>query len=205
MGEQIKDIDFGRRAAKYDTFAGRASRRFYDLLLGQVRLFPGATVLDAGCGTGTVLRRMADGCETGGMEIKGYGIDITENMLAEARVKCPRMNFYRASCDSTPFENQSIDIIVSCMAFHHFNNKEGFAKEAARLLKPGGMLYIADPRYPEIIRKAINRIFRMIRVAGEFLTPAEAAALFVRHGFESAGIANHGYAQVFIMRRIDAE
>jgi len=196
VSEQKKDIRFDKTAAKYDMVAGGGSRRFYDLILKHARLFPGASVLDAGCGTGTILRRMADACE-----IDGCGIDISESMITEAKRKCPQMTFYVARCDATPFDDGRFDVIVSCMAFHHFGDKEGFAKEAARLLKPGGMLYIADPRFPAFIRKAINGICRLLRVAGEFLTPEGTAAVFARRGFEYIGSAYDGYAQITILRR----
>ena len=192
-----RDICFDKRASRYDTgWEGRASRRFYNLLLQQVKLFPGASVLDVGCGTGTVLRRMADDCE-----INGFGIDIGESMLAEARSKCPEMNFQISRCEKMPFDNQSFDVVVTCMAYHHFSDKEGFAKEAARVLKSGGSLYIADLRLPWIIRRALSGAFRLFRVAGEFLSADEITASFVNFGFERAGVAFDGFAQVVSLRK----
>ena len=115
MHKDKKDYNFDKMAAKYDNgIEGRMSERFYRLLLAEVELFPGANVLDVGCGTGTVLRKMADT-----YPINGYGIDMTENMIAEAQKKCPDMHIQVCRCESTPFESQTFDIITACMAYHH--------------------------------------------------------------------------------------
>jgi ubiquinone/menaquinone biosynthesis C-methylase UbiE len=186
-----KDFNFKKSAAKYDDRVGKVSERFYRMLLEQVELFPGATVLDVGCGTGAVLRRMADACE-----IKGYGIDAEEKMVAEAKRKCPELSVQLARCENMPFENQYFDIITVCMAYHHFADRVGFAKEAARLLKPGGCLYISDPRFPFVIRKLLNGFFRLINVAGHFDEPRELFENFGEYGFEAGGFIQNGYAQV---------
>ena len=196
MSKKVKDFSFEKRATKYDKRVGKISGRFYRLLLEQVKLFPGARVLDAGCGTGTVLRRMADVCE-----IDGYGIDSEENMVAEARKKCPDMSIQTSRCEATPFKNQYFDAITSCMAYHHFADRAGFAKEAARLLKPGSCLYIADPRLPFIIRKTLNGFFRTINVAGRFDTPQELFEHFSGYGFVPDGFVFNGYAQVVTLKK----
>lgn len=54
--DKKKDFKFDKRAENYDEgFEGKLSKRFYGLLRENVRLTKGMTLLDAGCGTGTVL------------------------------------------------------------------------------------------------------------------------------------------------------
>jgi len=196
MGE-LKDIDFGKRASSYDDgIEGWASKKFYNLLLREVKLEPGASILDVGCGTGALLSKFAGECD-----IKGYGIDISEKMIEQARRKCPQMTFQIARCDEIPFADQTFDIMTSCMAYHHYDNKEGFAKEAARVLKPGGVLYIADPRFPWLVRKSMNGIFRLFRIAGAFDKPQEIEARFTNSGFTGAGFVLDGFAQLVRLKR----
>ena len=190
-------MDFGKRASAYDAgIEGKASRRFYNLLLREVALRPGAAVLDVGCGTGALLKLFS-----GVSEISGYGIDIAERMISEAREKCPGMGFHIARCDNMPFADSTFDAVISCMAFHHYDNKIGFAKEAARVLKPGGVLYIADPRFLQPIRKAMNGILRLVRLVGEFYTPKETEALFSDMGFKYIGVSVDAYAQVVKLQK----
>jgi len=86
------------------------------------------------------------------------------------------------------------------MAYHHFSDKAGFAKEAARIIRPGGRLYIADPCFPGIVRVLMNGFFKLIRVAGAFYTPDEIHRDFSVCGFEPDGYAKDGYAQVVKMK-----
>ena len=196
----IKDFDFDSKASRYDSSMGKGVRRFYSLLVSQVELFQGAAVLDVGCGTGALLRKMADTCG-----ITGCGIDISENMVAEAKAKCPEMDIQVSRCESMPFETGAFDIITVCLAYHHFADKDGFAREAARILKPGGALHIADPRLPFIVRKLLNGFFRHINVAGEINTSQEIFDHLGKYGFTPGGFACKGYAQVMKLTRSQEE
>ena len=138
MKKQKKDFKFEKRAENYDNnFEGKLSKKFYNLISNNVSLKADDKVLDVGCGTGTVLKRLSLRCR-----IEGYGIDVEENMIEQVKIKCPEMKISLCSCDSTPFEDNTFDVITACMAYHHFPNKEAFIKEAYRLLKKGGKLYI---------------------------------------------------------------
>jgi len=192
-------MNFDRLAVNYDSSMARNTRKFYSLLLSQVELTKGAVVLDVACGTGTILRRMADVCQ-----INGSGIDMSENMIEQAKRKCPEMNIQLSRCEQTPFADKTFDIITTCLAYHHFSDKAGFIKEAARIIKPGGALYIADPSFPGFIRKFLNGFFRIIRVAGAFSTPEEMYKDFAVCGFVANGFAKDGYAQV-VMLKMPAE
>jgi ubiquinone/menaquinone biosynthesis C-methylase UbiE len=110
------------------------------------------------------------------------------------------MNIQLAKCEATPFGNDFFDVITTCMAFHHFSDQTGFAKEAARILKPGGRLFIADPRFPFIVRKTINGLFHLLNIAGGFNTPQELYKHFSEHRFIQDGFAVDGYAQVIKLK-----
>ena len=197
MSSEKRDFKFDKKANAYDEgFEGKASQKFYNILLREMSLTPDAIVLDVGCGTGALLGLLSNACH-----IEGIGIDAEENMIEVARTKYPKMSFHISSCDDIPLNDSSVDVLVACMAYHHFNNREGFAKEAYRLLKQEGVLYIADPHFPWIIRKAINGFARITRIEGEFLSSDEITARFNGYGFNCLGSAFDGYAQVVKLQK----
>jgi ubiquinone/menaquinone biosynthesis C-methylase UbiE len=198
MDNNKKDFKFDKMASTYDDgFAGKFSRKFYNALLSCLDLKPSSKVLDVGCGTGYLLRKMADS-----QEIQGYGIDVEQKMIDIAKDKCPEMFIQIAACEKTPFDDGLFDVLVACMAYHHFSDKAGFAKEAARILKVGGYLYIVDPRFPFLIRKTINGIARLFRVSGKFFTPQEMTEDFCKMGFEPADVFCDGLVQVVALRKV---
>jgi len=192
-----KDFSFRKRAASYDEgFEGRMSRKFYNLVLQSVELHDGCFVLDVGCGTGALLKRMA-----AQNKIISFGIDAEAKMVEVAQKNCPEMDIRQSRSENMPFDDQTFDAVTVCMAYHHFADKEGFALEAARVLRPGGALYIADPRFPAPIRSILNGVFRLINVAGEFQNPDEIAKRFATYGFVFDSVAVDGYAQVVKLRK----
>jgi len=192
-----RDFKFDKRASSYDEgFEGKLSKKFYKLLLNQIELGQGATVLDVGCGTGTILKKL-DELD----EINGFGIDLEENMIIEAKQKCPKMDILVSTCTKTPFENNKFDIITSCMAYHHFDDKQGFAMEVSRIIKPGGYLYITDPRFPWVIRKPLNLALRLHKIAGYFGTPKEIERAFGEYGFKLVDFKYDMYAQCIKLRK----
>jgi ubiquinone/menaquinone biosynthesis C-methylase UbiE len=146
---------FDKFADKYDTnFMGKGSRRFYTDLIEELTVKDGDAILDIGCGTGNVLYYIRKQ-----KNILGYGVDESENMIAIAKEKNPNFEFTTCDCSYLPYKDESMDIVMACMAYHHFPDQEQFRKEAWRVLKPGGSLYICDPRFSGIVRFALNKIF----------------------------------------------
>jgi Methylase involved in ubiquinone/menaquinone biosynthesis len=199
MNDNPKDFKFDKRASSYDDgLEGKFSQRFYNVLLSCLDVKPADTVIDVGCGTGYLLRRMAER-----QEIIGYGIDLEPKMIDEAKQKCPEMNIQVSPSENTPFDNNTFDVMTACMAYHHFSDKEGFIKEAARIIKPGGYLYIADPFFPFPVRKTINGILKLFRIAGKFFTEREIAADFSRYGFEYDCVIRKGIVQVVKLKKAE--
>lgn len=192
-----KDISFDHRADKYDNgFEGRLSERFYRNLINSIIINDNYSVLDVGCGTGTILNRLSSKSK-----INGFGIDVSDQMLDEARKKCPEMMFQVGDSSSLPFDDDSFDIVTVCMAYHHFPNQEKFRHEAFRVLKPSGKLYICDPCFPWLIRKCMNGIFSLSKVEARFYTPAEMILDFRKNGFNIVKVIKDSYVQVIILKK----
>ena len=190
-----RDFKFDKRADKYDDhFEGKLSKVFYKLIYDNIELSPSAEVLDVGCGTGTILRTLSDR-----EDISAHGIDVEPEMIKIARNKCPDADIRLCSCEETPYTDNQFDVLTACMAYHHFPDKEAFEKEALRILKTDGLLYIADPNFPLLLRKIINRLAR--RFNGEFLSSAEISDRFSKFGFKTVSVSKCKYGQLVILQK----
>ena len=149
-------MEFDAYAGQYDdNFMGKGSRRFYRDLLKELEITDGDSVLDVGCGTGYILSRIGEQ-----RNIRGFGLDVSESMIAVAKEKHPEYDFIIGDCAKLPYDDASMDIVTACMAYHHFPNQKDFRKEALRVLKPGGRLYLCDPKFPWIVRGFFNTFFK---------------------------------------------
>jgi ubiquinone/menaquinone biosynthesis C-methylase UbiE len=197
MHRKKLDFKFDKQASVYDeSYEGKLSQKFYKLILDNIALKPKAKILDVGCGTGEILKRLSRQ-----ENICGYGIDVEKNMVEIAKKKCPNMEIQIAKSDCMPFADESFDILTACMAYHHFENRIEFAREAARVLKKGGKLYIADPNFPAFLRRAVNKILFHWNVTGYFSDLNEICADFSAFGFERIGCIKNGFAQLFILKK----
>src|SRR5512138_3370681 len=117
--------------------------------LAQVR--PGDSVLEVGCGTGSLTlaaKRQA------GPSGKVYGIDVIPGMIEFSRQKAAQANeditFQLGSINDIPFPENQFDVVMcSFMIFHMSDEtrRTGIA-EVHRVLKPGGLLLVVDLEMP---------------------------------------------------------
>lgn len=79
--------------------------------------------------------------------------DLTLTMLQAARqhlrtelgpLPTSRLGYCRATAEALPFATASFDLVTCRLAAHHFADIHAFAVEAARVLRPGGRLLVAD-------------------------------------------------------------
>jgi ubiquinone/menaquinone biosynthesis C-methylase UbiE len=138
-------------AARYDLLVtlltlGR-ERRFRERLLDLARLEAGESVLDIGCGTGTLA--IAARRRVGPSAIV-HGIDASPEMIARARRKATRAGadvvLEVAPAQALPFADARFDVVLSTVMLHHLrrNAREQAVREARRVLRPGGRLLAVD-------------------------------------------------------------
>jgi erythromycin 3''-O-methyltransferase len=112
-------------------------------------------VLDAGCGYGTCAAHLL---ESFGPQ-KVIGLNVSSVQLDYCRRLCQlpalhnRLAFQEGSATAMPFAGGTFDKIVSVEAAFHFPPRTAFLREAARTLRPGGLLALIDlvvvpPRNP---------------------------------------------------------
>ena len=97
----------------------------------------GLSVLDLGCGFGNFAREArARGADS------VLGIDISENMLAEAikRTSDPRIEYRHTNVEGLMLRERSFDLVVSSLMLHYVKDYESVLKNIAASLGCGGKL-----------------------------------------------------------------
>lgn len=137
--------DFDRHSQIYTTYAVHE-------LMTRVQRAPATEVLDLACGTGIVTFAL---CETLS-QASVTGIDLSAGMLAFAKRKAEALKsgnpprFLLRDAEATELDSESVDLITSLYAFRHFPNPQLAAREAFRLLRPGGRLFVAVGSAPAL-------------------------------------------------------
>ncbi|HLZ06709.1 MAG TPA: class I SAM-dependent methyltransferase [Bradyrhizobium sp.] len=122
-------------------------RAFRERMLEPARLGGGESVLDIGCGTGSlamVAKRQV------GPDGKVVGLDASAEMLARAAYKAGKagldVTFKQAAAQSLPLPDTEFDVVTATLMLHHLPGKarEQCAREISRVLKPGGRVLAVD-------------------------------------------------------------
>ncbi|MGB3292776.1 MAG: methyltransferase domain-containing protein [Phormidesmis sp.] len=133
-GSPPRQKDF--RAAKYDFVHEMVKWGGLD------NCAPGTTLLDVGCGIGGSSRVLA----------KDYGFEVTAVTISPSQVERATQltpvgvsaKFVVDDAMALSFPDESFDVVWSVEAGPHMPDKAVFAKELLRVLKPGGLLVVAD-------------------------------------------------------------
>ena len=72
------------------------------------------------------------------------GVDPAGQMVSQADRLCPKATFKVASAESLPLPDESADIVLSSISFHHWADQERGLQEIARVLRPEGLFCLAD-------------------------------------------------------------
>lgn len=102
-------------------------------------------VLDLSCADGKFIDRL-HGLEP---NLELFGIDISNEDIQKAKKDFPYANFRQENVNKLTFKDNTFDIVFSIMSLHHYQNANDFFEEVFRVLKPNGILYVADliPKY----------------------------------------------------------
>lgn len=158
-------------------------------LLDQAAPRPGQRILDIGCGTGT-LAVMANQREPAAEVV---GLDADPEILERARAKAHKagagVQFDRGLSGELPYEDDSFDLALSTLFFHHLTgiDKRTTAAEIARVLRSGGELHVADfGRPPDPLMWSL---FGLVRVFDGLEKTHDNAAGHLPKIFEAGGLA----------------
>lgn len=154
-GEHIHLGHYGSPPRRKDFLAAK-----YDFVHEMVRwggldkLPAGTTVLDVGCGIGGSSRILA---KDYGFEVTG--VTISPQQVERARELTPEginAKFMVDDAMSLSLPDESFDVVWSVEAGPHMPDKAVFARELMRVVKPGGLLVVADWNQRDDRQKPLN-------------------------------------------------
>lgn len=148
MIDYVPALRFRALTRFYDPLIRLTTReaRFKAALIEQANVPSGGTVIDIGCGTGT----LAIGMKQRYPDARVIGIDADPEILERARLKAHAakldVEFVESRATELPFANGMAQRVVSSLFFHHLMPQEKIEAlaEALRVLDQEGELHIAD-------------------------------------------------------------
>ncbi len=132
---------FAGAAEAYEDLMGRWSRRLAGPFIDFVGLAEGDTVLDVGCGTGSLTLAVAEREKVAGVT----GIDMSEAYIAFARGRSDdeRIEFQTGDACALPYADAAFDRVLSMLVLNFVPDAPAAAAEMVRVTRPGGVVAAA--------------------------------------------------------------
>jgi ubiquinone/menaquinone biosynthesis C-methylase UbiE len=187
----IPALRFDALTGIYDPVVALTSREqgFKRRLLEHARIKDGESVLDLGCGTGT----LAVAIKHGRPKAKVSGLDADRASLVRARRKAKDagvdIEFQRGLANELPYAARSFDTVVSTLFFHHLRDeaKADAAEEIRRVLRLGGRVLIADWGRPQ--DPLMRMVFLNVQLLDGFANTSSNVAGRLPEFLRDAGLA----------------
>ncbi len=172
------------------------SARFGLVLLEQVELRPGMTILDVGSGTGFMAIELAQRC---GPDAVVIALDPWEAAMQRLTRKLNRLGVENVRAivqdvATIDLPDDSVDLIVSNLGINNFNNREAALRTCFRVAKPGARIFLTTnlvghmSEFYDAYRHALQRLGFADRLSAlDAHIGSRATVASVRTLLESAG------------------
>jgi ubiquinone/menaquinone biosynthesis C-methylase UbiE len=161
----------------------------------------GTRLLDVGCGTGTLLRRL-------GARFACAGCDPADEMLERARAANPGAEFKMAPAEALPYGSGSFDAALCIEVIRYLTDPRPALLELARILRPGGLALVTfAPLATTTLYPLLNALTSRVRLPGlthvrqHFHTVRRAERLLDEAGFERVEVSARYFGPFIYLNR----
>ncbi len=186
-GHMAQDHD----VARFDTWSGHYDQsilqRFFfgpvqeaaitEAVLQQYEI---THVLDVGCGTGQLLRRIARRFP----DAELVGVDPAPGMVHQAQAATPpnrHLEFINAGAENLPLPDDHFDLVMTTLSFHHWADQQQALYEIRRVLRSSGLFVLTDV----VAAGWLRRILTRRPVTGRFHSPEAIDAMLDKGGLRT--------------------
>lgn len=153
-------------------------------VLELMQIEPRDAILDLGCGSGWLCRRLAPLAPQGLV----VGVDLSAEMVRRARASSPsypNLNFLEGAADRIPCRAGAFSKLISIESAYYWPDPGASVKEIFRVLAPSGSAWILINYYRE--NPHAHQWGSKVKVGTHLLSAEEWAALFRQAGFVTVG------------------
>ena len=168
----------------------------YDYLLSLVRenFGKGKRILDAGCGNGYLIKKVAKFCEENLIDSSMFAFDASRKMVDSITESYPNIQVNQEFLPETSYDDCSFDIILFSEVLEHLHAPRESLKELFRISKPDGKLIISVPNGDRIwIQEVIGRKERWQPADDVFYTYSELNMLLREAGWRLIHVSSIGW------------
>ena len=142
--------------------------------LEMLREVKGARALDIGAGSGGLAIALAEG----GAEVDAIEPDPVRFRWAQARIRghAASVRLGNGLAEQLPFENETFDIVTLDSVIEHVEDPDQVVREVARVLRPGGIVYVVSPNKASLLNILRDPHYQMFAVV---LLPRSLGKLYV--------------------------
>jgi ubiquinone/menaquinone biosynthesis C-methylase UbiE len=159
--------------------------------LSQISIEKHYTVLDAGCGGGRTVSKLAAVATQG----KVYGVDFSKESVAVANrinrqwIDMARVEIREGSVSQLPFPEDVFDLVTAVETHFWWPDLPADMREVLRVLKPGGRLIIIAEVYRGAKTMTAKMVEKSLPLSGmTFLSVNEHRELFANAGYSDVQI-----------------
>jgi 2-polyprenyl-6-hydroxyphenyl methylase/3-demethylubiquinone-9 3-methyltransferase len=166
--------------------------------LREVRL-QGMTWLDAGCGTGTLARWLAEqGCQVEAVDAAPAMLSVAEELTSKSPGPAPVKYRKVTSIDALPFPSNFFDGVLCSSVLEYMHDPSACLEEFSRVLRSPGVLLISVPSARSITRRILKAVHtgtsrfgrawpKYLSISKHEYSVGEFRELLQAHGFATEG------------------